>query len=139
MNKKFMGLLMILFTCLLFHYVNDLSAVDQPDDIMIENEGYKPDRKGPVSFSHTNHAEDYEVSCMQCHHEYKDGENIWNEGDPVKKCVECHSPLANQGEAKKLSIAFHKNCKACHRNLAKEGISKDAPYKQCTNCHEKRS
>jgi hypothetical protein len=139
MYKKFKGVLMILFAALLLPYMNELSAVDEPQDITIENEGYKPDRKGPVSFSHTNHAQDYEVSCLDCHHNYQDGKNVWKEGDPVKKCVECHSPLKNSGKTKKLSIAFHKNCKTCHRNLAKEGISKDAPYKQCTDCHEKKS
>lgn len=136
MSQKLMVLVIILFGGVSFHYANNLSAVDQPEDMMIDNEGYEPDRKSPVSFSHLNHAEDYEVSCMQCHHEYRDGENVWNEGDPVKKCIECHSPVENQGEVKKLSIAFHKNCKACHRNLAKEGITKDAPYRQCTDCHE---
>jgi len=139
MIKKFTALLMILLTGLFVYCVNDLSAVDPPEDMMIENEGYKPDRKSPVIFSHLNHAEDYEVSCMQCHHEFEDGENVWQEGDPVNKCVECHSPVENQGAVKKLSIAFHKNCKTCHRNLARAGISKDAPYKKCTDCHKKKS
>lgn len=136
MTKKFVAFLMILFSVCLVYFARDLSAVDPPEDMMIKNEGYKPDRKGPVIFSHLNHAEDYEVSCMQCHHQYRDGENVWIEGDSVKKCVACHSPVENRGRVKKLSIAFHKNCKTCHRNLAREGISKDAPYKKCTDCHE---
>jgi hypothetical protein len=139
MKKKFKGILIVILVGLPLLYMGDLIAVEQPDDIMIDNEGYNPDRKGPVSFSHLNHSEDYEVTCMECHHEYQSGKNVWKEGDPVKKCAECHIPLENQGEVKKLQIAFHKNCKTCHKDLAQKGITKDAPYRQCNNCHEKKS
>jgi len=138
MKKKFMCLLMALFAGLLLVNLGDLIADEPPDDIVIDNEGYETDRKGPVTFSHLNHYEDYEVTCEECHHDYQGGENVWKEGDTVKKCLECHSPLENQGDVKKLQIAYHKNCKNCHRQLAKEGISEDAPYKQCTDCHEKK-
>jgi len=108
-----------------------------PEEIYIENKVYKTDRKGPVRFSHSEHAEGYVEACDGCHHEYRDGENVWQEGQPVKKCSACHDPSKNKGNVKKLNIAFHKNCKGCHRKLAKEGGT-DAPYKQCTDCHEKR-
>ena len=110
---------------------------EMPEEIYIENKVYKTDRKGPVRFSHTEHAEGYVETCDGCHHEYRDGENVWEEGQPVKKCSACHDPSKSKGNIKKLNIAFHKNCKACHRKLAKEGGT-DAPYKQCTDCHEKR-
>jgi len=108
-----------------------------PEEIYIENKVYKTDRKGPVRFSHSEHAEGYVEACDGCHHEYRDGENVWQEGQPVKKCSACHDPSKNKGNVKKLNIAFHKNCKGCHRKLVKEGGT-DAPYKQCTDCHEKR-
>jgi len=108
-----------------------------PEEIYIENKVYQTDRKGPVRFSHSEHAEGYVEACDGCHHEYRDGENVWQEGQPVKKCSACHDPSKSKGNAKKLNIAFHKNCKGCHRKLAKEGGT-DAPYKQCTDCHEKR-
>ena len=110
---------------------------EMPEGIYIENKVYKTDRKGPVRFSHSEHAEGYVEGCDGCHHEYRDGENVWQEGQPVKKCSACHDPSKSKGNAKKLNIAFHKNCKGCHRKLAKEGGT-DAPYKQCTDCHEKR-
>lgn len=138
MKKKLTCLLMALFAGLLLVNLGDLIADEPPDDIVIDNEGYKTDRKGPVTLSHLNHYEDYEVTCEECHHDYQGGENVWKEGDPVKKCLECHSPLENQDNVKKLQIAYHKNCKNCHRQLAKDGISEDAPYKQCTDCHEKK-
>jgi hypothetical protein len=110
---------------------------EMPEEIYIENKVYKTDRKGPVRFSHSEHAEGYVETCDGCHHAYRDGENVWQEGQPVKKCSACHDPSKSKGNAKKLNIAFHKNCKGCHRKLAKEGGT-DAPYKQCTDCHEKR-
>jgi hypothetical protein len=110
---------------------------EAPDEILIENKIYKTDRKGPVRFSHLEHAEGYVEACEACHHEYKDGQNVWQEGQPVKKCSACHDPLKRQGNARKLNIAFHKNCKGCHQKLAREGGT-DAPYRQCTDCHAKR-
>ena len=108
-----------------------------PDEISINNEVYKTDRKGSVLFSHSEHADGYVESCDGCHHEYKDGQNIWEEGQPVKKCSSCHDPSKRDGRTRKLNIAYHKNCKGCHRELAREGGTQ-APYRQCTDCHEKR-
>lgn len=108
-----------------------------PESIVIENEGYEKDRKGPVKFSHLSHVEDYEAACDACHHDYQGGKNVWKEGDPVKKCADCHSPLESKENAKKLSIAFHKNCKSCHKKAVQEGVSEDAPYKSCYHCHER--
>jgi Ni/Co efflux regulator RcnB len=106
-----------------------------PEEITINNEGYEADRKGPVEFTHIDHAESYEVACKECHHDYMDGKNIWEEGDYVPKCIECHDPQESDGNIKNLRLSFHRNCKICHRNLAKEGISEDAPYTKCRDCH----
>lgn len=118
-----------------------LRAADQkeiPDEIMIDGKAYASDKKGPVKFSHLDHAENYDVTCAECHHVYKDGKNVWEEGQPVQKCVECHDAEKSEGNVKKLQIAFHQNCKDCHRDLVKEGISEEAPYKKCNDCHEKK-
>jgi len=125
---------------LLFVTATPTNATEEqevPDEISINNEVYKTDRKGSVLFSHSEHADGYVESCDGCHHEYKDGQNIWEEGQPVKKCSSCHDPSKRDGRTRKLNIAYHKNCKGCHRELAKEG-STQAPYRQCTDCHEKR-
>jgi hypothetical protein len=108
-----------------------------PEDIVIRHSVYEPARKGPVYFSHLAHHEDYDVACEECHHEYEEGENVWAEGDPVKKCKACHDPVESKGDIKKLRIAFHNNCKGCHENLFKEDISEDAPYRSCYDCHER--
>jgi len=117
--------------------LNANEAQEMPEEIVINNKVYETDRKGSVWFTHLEHAQGYVESCDGCHHEYKDGKNIWEEGKPVKKCFTCHDPLKRKGSIRKLNIAFHKNCKGCHRQLAREGPTQ-APYRQCTDCHEKR-
>jgi len=138
MNKKVLSLLLVAFTGLLFLTVGALTAADVPEDIMIDCQGYKADKKGPVKFTHKKHSADYKVACTECHHDYKDGKNVWKEGDPVKKCSECHNPLKKQGKAMKLKNAYHKNCKNCHKALAKAG-KKTGPFKKCNECHQKKS
>ncbi len=117
--------------------LNANEAQEVPEEIVINNEVYKTDRKGSVQFSHSEHVEGYVDACDACHHEYKDGQNVWEEGQPVQKCSACHDPLKRDGNVRKLNIAYHKNCKGCHRELAREGGT-EAPYRQCTDCHAKR-
>jgi hypothetical protein len=117
--------------------LNATETQEMPEEIVINNKVYETDRKGSVWFSHSDHAENYVDTCDGCHHEYKDGENVWEEGQFVKKCFTCHDPSKSERSVKKLNIAYHKNCKGCHKKLAKQGGT-DAPYRQCTDCHEKR-
>jgi len=138
MNKRFMGLLTIILTGLLFFTVGALTAADVPDEVMLENAGYKKDKKGPVKLTHKKHSEDYKVGCTDCHHDFKDGKNVWKEGDPVEKCSACHDPLKKQGKTKKLQNAYHRNCKNCHKKLKKEG-KETGPFKKCNDCHAKKA
>lgn len=107
-----------------------------PGEIVIDNKVYQTDRKGSVWFPHSEHAERYVEACDECHHEYVNGRNVWQEGQPVKKCRTCHDPSKSEGRIKKLSIAFHNSCKGCHKKHAADGGT-NAPYKQCTDCHGK--
>ena len=133
------AIIMVCLVALLAWGVTVAEEESMPEDIVIDNSVYEPDRKGPVYFSHLAHYDDYEVACEDCHHEYEDAENVWTEGDPVKKCETCHCPLESKGDIKKLRIAFHINCKSCHENLYKEDISEDAPYRSCYHCHERET
>jgi hypothetical protein len=75
---------------------------------------------------------------------YKDGENVWKEGDPVQKCQECHNEPTIELEKKlppdqqklNLKLAFHNNCRGCHMNLKRADREK---YKgiptTCSQCH----
>ena len=142
MNKRFLTLLIVSLTGILFLSVAALTAAekqDVPDEVMLENKGYKKDKKGPVKLTHQKHNVDYKITCADCHHLYKDGKNVWKEGDFVEKCSECHDPLKKNKETKamKLQNAYHKNCKTCHKTLAKEG-KKTGPFKKCNKCHEKK-
>ena len=139
MWKKYVMCVAVFAAGLFFFTAGGLVADDIPDFIELDKDVYKRNRKGPVPFEHEMHAEDYERACTECHHDYRDGENVWKEGDPVQKCKECHDPSKSKGDVKKLRLAFHKNCKGCHRALKKEGISEDAPYRKCSGCHEKKS
>ena len=139
----FVGILAAIF-CLLFGHLlvtaastNAAEEQEFPDEILIDNKIYKTDRKGSVYFTHTEHAESYVDACDACHHDYKDGENVWEEGQYVQKCSACHDPQKRNGNVRKLNIAYHKNCKGCHKMLAEEGDT-EAPYRQCTDCHAKR-
>ena len=103
------------------------------DVIIIENKGYTTDKKGPVKFSHLKHNKEYKVSCDECHHLYKDGKNLWKEGDRVDKCIVCHDLVEDKDKTVKLQSAFHKNCRDCHTEASKEG--KESPDKKCSECH----
>ncbi|MBW1729517.1 MAG: cytochrome c3 family protein [Deltaproteobacteria bacterium] len=137
MKRKGLGLLVVLLVGLVFLVVGVLVAADVPDQIVINNTGYKADKKGPVHFSHKKHHADYKVACTECHHDYQNGKNVWKEGDPVQHCSKCHNPLKKQGKVPKLQNAYHKNCKTCHKKLAKAG-KKTGPYKKCSQCHAKK-
>ncbi len=112
-------------------------TTEVPDEVMINNEGYTDDKKGPVKLSHVKHANTEGVSCTDCHHDYKDGKNVWKASDPVKKCIECHDPMEKRGNVAKLNIAYHKNCKDCHKDRVKD--DNKAPFKKCKGCHEEKS
>ena len=133
MKKGFLALTPVLFAGLMFLSVGVLTAADAPDEIMIDNK-YKDDKKGSVKLTHKKHSVDYKVACTECHHEYKDGKNIWNDKMPVKKCKECHDIDKKQGNADKLNLAFHKNCQTCHKELK----GKEAPWKKCADCHAEK-
>ena len=143
MNKKLLTLRIVLVAGCLFLATSSLTSADKsadvPDELVIENEGYTKDKKGPVKLTHKAHSVDHKVKCADCHHEYKDGENVWKEGDPVKKCAECHDPEKKQDNAMKLQNAYHKNCKNCHKEIVKENPDSEAPFKKCNGCHEKKS
>jgi hypothetical protein len=139
----FVGILAANF-CLVFGHLlvtaasqNSAEEQEFPDEILIDNKIYKTDRKGSVYFTHTEHSESYVDACDACHHEYEDGQNVWEEGQYVQKCSACHDPQKRNGNVRKLNIAYHKNCKGCHKMLAEEGET-EAPYRQCTDCHAKR-
>jgi len=112
------------------------SDLEIHDMIKIENE-YAERKKAPVTLTHKKHAEEYGIACADCHHVYKDGENIFEEGDSVQKCSECHNAQKSEGKVKKLMLAYHKNCMGCHKELKKQ--AKETGPTTCSGCHLTKS
>ena len=100
------------------------------DTIKIKDPLFKKYKKSPVTFSHKKHSVDYKLACTQCHHTYKDGKNVWKDGDKVQKCSACHTKIKAKKPVPGLYNAFHDNCRDCHKE-AKKGPTK------CNECHPK--
>lgn len=131
-----------LFTCI------HATCAEAPDDITMNSKVYKKHKKALVTLTHKKHNVDYKIACADCHHVYKDGKNVWKEGDAVQKCDECHSeakaPKVKKGEPKipkKEKIlkyhysAIHENCVGCHKDLKK--AAKPTGPTTCKDCHPK--
>jgi hypothetical protein len=110
----------VIITTLAFAAIGIPTAADLPDEIIIKNEGYKSRWGDSVPFPHLRHIEDYGLDCRECHHAFKAGKNVWQEGDPVVKCAECHNPLKREGTVMRLPNAYHVNCKGCHKEMRDE-------------------
>ena len=172
MNKKLL-ILVVVGSAALF-LAAGIYAKTVPDVIPLEDPAYKEHTKGVVQFSHGKHQKDYaeqypdlyKRGCGECHHD-KDNKPLTNlkEGDPVQKCIECHTKpsevpkelkkewrekakKASKAEKKKLKAeqkkiemeyhaeALHENCRGCHRAFNKKYKPKKAPV-TCTTCHPK--
>jgi hypothetical protein len=131
MDKRWLTLLMVAFIGLNLFAVGTPTAQDAPEEIMIHSEGYKRKVFKPVKFTHLVHVEEYGIECNECHHDYKEGENVWEEGDPVLKCGLCHNPKKKQGDVHRLVFAYHFNCKTCHKQ-------NEAGPMECKECHAKK-
>ena len=137
MKKRIFFLSVVTLSIALFTGVGILIATDVGDEINIKSDAFKAYKKGPVKLTHKKHNVDYKIACADCHHVYKEGKNVYKEGDSVQKCSECHDALKSKGKVKKLMLAYHKNCQGCHKQLEKAG-KKTGPTKKCNDCHEKK-
>ncbi len=131
-----------------------------PDVITLQFDIWKTHKKPLVEFPHKQHIDKYGLKCQECHHIYKDGKNVWKEGDPVRKCDECHNePTKKLRKIKKLTpepgydllkdkrghvllwrnlySAVHTNCLGCHRQYKKEHPESKPPI-SCSKCHKRK-
>ena len=118
----------------------DIGAKADPGNlnvILLNNQGYKKKRKGPVEFTHKKHVYQYRLFCWDCHHDYKDGQNVWVPWGETKRCDQCHDPRKKEPNKIMLQKAFHYQCKGCHKKLAKEK-KKTGAYRKCGGCHLKK-
>lgn len=125
-------LMILLIAGILFLGFNGLMA--QPDNITLNHsEIFVKRERPPVAFPHGRHVEG-EISCKDCHHQYKGGENILDEstlqeGNPEIKCSACHTP----GSRIDLQRAFHYQCLSCHKKNERE--RKKTGPRFCGECH----
>ena len=110
--------------------------LSQSDEIIIDNisEERKKSRN-EVHFPHAVHMDAYE--CLDCHHDYQNGENVLDEDDLDEEgaaaCSSCHTPSATID----LKRAYHRQCMNCHRDINRQP-DYDLPI-TCKDCHPKRS
>jgi predicted CXXCH cytochrome family protein len=136
MRKKILVTLGVIVSIAMFVGVGALIAADVPDEISVKSKAFETHKKAAVKLSHKKHNVDYKIACAECHHVYKDGKNVFKEGDPVQACSECHDPVKSEGKVKKLMLAYHKNCQGCHKDLEAAG-KPTGPTKKCNDCHVK--
>lgn len=106
--------------------------LSQSDDITIDNNNAerKKSRSG-VEFPHAIHMDVYD--CLDCHHDYQNGENVLDEDDLDEDgsaaCSTCHTPSASID----LKTAYHRQCMTCHRDVNRQPEN-DLPI-TCKDCH----
>lgn len=111
------------------------------ESITINSTLWEKHTKPPVVFMHKKHQE--KNKCDRCHHDYKDGINMWNEDLAVLNCQKCHDEPTQKGEkqlpeavlAKNLKVAYHTQCVGCHRTMKRVNKDTKAPT-TCNKCHK---
>jgi c(7)-type cytochrome triheme protein len=129
------ALLVTLAAALILVWTSYLLA--QPDKIVLGRSNVPGGKTRPaVTFSHNRHVE-AGLSCKDCHHVYKNGKNVLDEGTLEEgkegiRCSACHGPKSRLN----LEQAFHDECIGCHRKDWKEK-KKTGPL-FCGECHVKK-
>jgi cytochrome c553 len=133
-NRGRIALALVLGVAILaaFSLANAATTAPDKDIVIHSSDVFTAPKQTPVTFSHAKHKD---AKCTDCHHEYKDGKNVWKEGQEVKKCSACHK-LKDEGKVVKLEKAYHNLCQNCHKALKKEN-KKTGPT-ACAKCHPKK-
>jgi hypothetical protein len=147
MKKRSLFVLTAAALGVVFLFAGVYATQQAPDTITLEStKAFPTHTKSLVVLSHKKHNVDYKIACTDCHHVYKEGKNVWKEGDAVQKCETCHTGGKPSAEEKKslsekelitkfLYTAIHTNCVDCHKTLKKE--AKPTGPTTCTGCHPK--
>ena len=167
MNKRsFFLVAAIVGVATLFISAGTYAGTEVEDVIRLDDKAYKKHKYAIVIFSHKKHQDDYvkkhpeffKNGCGDCHHDEVDGEHNkplvdLEEGDDVKRCIECHEKadyvtgrkakgLSKEQKRENQGNAFHDNCKGCHRKYNKKNKlkSKSKGYapNTCKTCHLKK-
>jgi hypothetical protein len=122
----------VLFVCCLALSVFIAGTiVAQEDRYFIESKAFENRQRPGVEFNHLLH---YEIlECTDCHHDYVDGENIWDMYSGKNYCSDCHTVSGEDDTGMGLMQAFHEQCVGCHQETFKQG--KNTGYIMCGECH----
>lgn len=148
MNKKLLTLLLAAGIAVIFVATGLQAGTEVKDTFILEDPGYKkPKKRAPkfksLAFTHKKHAEDYKISCGECHHDNDNKPLDLKMGDMVQKCSECHNKFKKDKKNKKDIMvhenAMHGNCRGCHKEINKKagdpkGLKGPAPA-TCGKCH----
>jgi len=113
------------------------SLMAQSDMMILDSSrGLSGEKRPPVPFPHNLHVEKG-LSCKDCHHLYKKGENVLDEsnlteGNKEIRCSFCHGLKSRLN----LEQAYHRQCMGCHKKPLKE--QKKAPPRYCGGCHVRK-
>lgn len=121
----------ILVMALMAIFIASGFAYAQQEVLKLEHQAFGKRQRPGVTFPHAKHFES--IDCLQCHHFYADGKNVWDESRETN-CSACHALKAEQKKME-LMNAFHGTCLTCHRKDKAAG-KKSGPV-MCGECHVK--
>lgn len=109
----------------------------QSEDITLKSrDGARTGGRTPVEFPHGLHMGG-ELSCTDCHHDYRRGRNVLDESSLKSenhekiRCASCHAGRGHNDYD--IDDAFHLKCMGCHRKAYEMG-KKTGP-RLCAQCH----
>ena len=95
-----------------------------------------------VIFTHSTHAMEYKIACVDCHHQLEPGAEAVGEN-----CLDCHGRkairinqqnrlLPGEKRAQPYLIALHKMCVDCHKEIKANNSYSTVPV-ACWRCHHR--
>lgn len=100
----------------------------------------RANKRHTVTFTHSRHAMDYDITCVRCHHTLEKGATAVEEG-----CKDCHEDtgLESYREFRSVSeeerqehyiLVLHDQCIDCHKEIKSHARRSRAPV-ACWGCH----
>ena len=137
---------MLILGMAIFLWAVNLDA--QPEEILLDNHSVFTNRsRPPVAFPHMQHI-DAGMDCSDCHHRFKGGKNIVDEGNLEEgaegiKCASCHKNKTGfrfkpdlDPTKRTLRQAYHLMCIRCHRQVIRD--KKQSVPVTCGDCHPRK-
>ncbi len=105
-----------------------LNAFSQEDITVVRDSAFGERMRPPVPFYHDDHNDRAGLDCLDCHHDYADGEPTGDDSIGYE-CSDCHLSSQDKNTMPLVRI-YHLSCKGCH-------IEQRAGPVMCSECHVK--